>query len=139
MDTIAERVTASFQFISNYLGYSDYRVTDETGAYRMRHCFEACEYHRSIFNGSADQFHREVVAAVGTVRRVGDNEQIVPVSTVRAFNQRQRSAHEETMRWVDSDDQLKGTIGPDHIIRTPPSDVNAVIWNPESRRWVRTS
>ncbi len=139
MTQIIECKAATFEFISTYLGASDYRVRDETGSYRMRHCFEACEYHRSIFYGTAEQFQREVVDAVGTVRRVGDNEQIVPASTIKAFNRRQQVAHEETMRWVDADDQLKRSVGPGHVIRTPPPAVKGVIWNPDTHRWVPTS
>jgi len=53
----------------SYMGEVDYEVFGDGTPYRVSVRFEAGTYFRSIYNGSQEQWDREVVASVGLAHR----------------------------------------------------------------------
>jgi hypothetical protein len=125
-----------FTFISSYMGEVAYRVESPEGTFRIRHVVEASDYHRSIYNGTSEQFDRAVVSSVGCVIRNG--LEIVPQRVIDAFNDYRESEHRKTLEWIETQPSLRKSLG-DRIEELIPSPVRLprARWDLEAGRWIQ--
>lgn len=75
-----------FTWICSYMGTQEFEVRDRTGIYYVETRYEASDYERKISTYDDAAWEREVVAAIGLLRRKYDGSKPVPEETVEAFN-----------------------------------------------------
>lgn len=80
------QIKPHFRWLCSYRGSADYMITDETGTYRAELRYRADEEDAAIYNGSREEWNRDVVAAVNVLRRYCADKPIAP-HVLAAFNQ----------------------------------------------------
>lgn len=119
----AARRALLFRWVSSYMGAVDYEVIDETEVYRVTVREEAGVYLRSIYNGTPEEFERDVVGEVGLIHRHADVEVPIPGGTVEAFNRWRFDSHQLSLDQMDAQPERFGVISADDPLRKPPVTV----------------
>lgn len=131
-------MSISFRFISSYLGSASYDVLTSDERFRMSAAIEACDYQRSIYNGSPEQFEREVVAKVGCVTRDHDSSREVPAQVVDAFNAYLSKEHQSALDWARKDPAFQDRFDRElESIIPAPRAFQRAYWDSDARTWVR--
>jgi hypothetical protein len=97
-----------------------YSVTDHTGTYEVELRRGVLDYERRDYNGTAEEFARDVVASVGLLRRAYRSDLPIPAETVAAFNAWRAAEHAAQITQLDRSPERYGVIAPTDPIRTPP-------------------
>jgi len=104
------------------MGCVTYRVRDETGIYEIEVRREVSGYERSIYNGTAEEIERDLVGAIGLMRRSYHSSLPIPPATVAAFNAWRTAEHTRLIadieqRWAKHGEVL---LADDPVRVTPP-------------------
>lgn len=122
-----------FQWTCAYMGVTEYEVAGDGPAYRVELRREAPDYERAVYSGSDEQWQREVVGAIGLLRRMYRSGDPIPQAVVVAFNAWRASEHERLIAEIQRDRAFRvGASLPE-----PPPAVQGGIYVPE-RGWVTT-
>lgn len=105
------------------MGEAEYRITGDGAPYLVRVRRSADEFHRSIFNGTAEDWAREVVGALNRIIRCSDPATPVPCDVVAAFNDWLDREHAALITAIRADRERSGHPGDDHPALGPPIDV----------------
>jgi hypothetical protein len=112
-------MTVHFRFESSYRLSADYLVTDATGTYRVEFRSDAYPYEGSHYNGSAEEYERDVVGGIGLLRRyIADRPPSQEV--VDAFNAWRLEEHLTWRRKIEADPDRYGVLKPGDHFLTPP-------------------
>lgn len=126
----------SFAWTCSYMGCVTYRVHDETGIYEVEVRREVSDYERSISNGTAEEIERDLVGAIGLMRRSYNSGLPIPPATVAAFNAWRTAEHacliaDIERRWAQCGEVLLA----DDPVRVPPPPVRGAHYE-IGRGWV---
>lgn len=117
-------IKPTFRWTCSYLNCVWYEVTDETGTYEIELRRRVCDYERSIANYTDETWERDVVAAIGLLRRT-DSTRPIPDATVAAFNAwRQAERDQWIAKWKANADRY-GPFDPNHETAQPIPPVRA--------------
>lgn len=126
----------SFAWTCSYMGCVTYRVHDEIGIYEIEVRLEVSDYEHSIYNGTAAEIERDLIGAIGLMRRSCNSSLPVPPATVAAFNVWRTAEHARLIadierRWAKYGEVLLA----DDPVRVPPPPVRGAHYE-TGRGWV---
>lgn len=129
----------SFAWTCSYMGCVTYRVHDETGIYEIEVRRDVSDYERGIYNGTPEEIERDLVGAIGLMRRSSNSSLPIPPATVAAFNAWRAAEHARLIadierRWAKYGDVLPA----DDPVRVPPPPVRGAHYE-IGRGWVRAA
>jgi hypothetical protein len=125
--------TYRFRWTCAYMGVIEYEVAGDGPAYRVELRREAPDYEQAIYSGSDEQWQREVVGAVGLLRRMYHSGDPIPQAVIVAFNAWRASEHERLI----ADIRREGGFRVGASLPEPPAAVQGGIYLAE-RGWVPT-
>jgi hypothetical protein len=77
----------TFKWTCSYRGTQWFEVTDETGTYEVELRHRIGESDRAIYNGTDEEWDRDVVGSLNVLHRSHWSNREIPASTVAAFNE----------------------------------------------------
>lgn len=127
-----------FKFVVSYMGSICYEVETAEEQFRVAAVFEASDYHRSIYNGSAERFDREVAAKVGCLVREHDISREIPLEVLDAFNAFRVRDYQGTLAWIDSKPGLREALRADvESVIPPPVAFKRARWDQDLSTWIQ--
>ena len=116
------------------MGFVEYVVTGDGPEYKIELRREAAAYERSIFNGTEDEWQREVVGSIGLLRRRYWPFDPIRPEVVAAFNAWRRAEHTR----IHAEIRARGGAVPDDSpLATAPRDVRGAAYV-NGTGWVET-
>lgn len=109
----------TFKWTSSYLGYIEYEVFGDGPKYTLELRHHADDYERSIFNGSEEEWQRDVVALIDVLRRKHDVTTPMDPRVIEAFNAWRKSEHEKFLAEVRAKPE-KYDLPENDPLRIPP-------------------
>ena len=86
-------MTPTFRWKCSWWGCQAYEVRDETGMYEVETRYLAHDRERSISTYDDDGWQRDVLGAIGLLRRSANSGTPIPQKTVDAFNAWRMAEH----------------------------------------------
>jgi hypothetical protein len=118
------------------MGRVTYRVQDETGIYEVEVRREVSDDERNIYNGTAEEIERDLVGAIGLIRRSYNSSLPIPPATVAAFNAWQTAEHACLIAEIERRQAKYGEVLlADDPARVPPPPVRGAHYE-IGRGWV---
>jgi hypothetical protein len=119
--SLAQAQAITFRWICSFMGCVEYEVYGDGPKYycvEVRH--EAGDYERSIFNGSEEEWQRDVVAAIDVLRRKYDVARPIDPRVIDAFNAWRTTKHEVQLADILSKPEKYGDLPQNDPLRVPP-------------------
>ena len=126
-----------FRWTCAYMGCVEYEVLGDGPPYKVEIRRSTSEYERSIFNGTEDEWQRDVLEAMGGLRRYHTPCEPIPDAVVDAFNEWRAAEHAARMRELRSQPERYGEIAEDDPAFAPPSPAHALVYVP-AKGWMTT-
>ena len=125
-----------FAWTCSYMGCVTYRVHDETGIYEIEVRREVSDDERSIYNGTVEEIARDLIGAIGLMRRSYNSSLPIPPATVAAFNAWRTAEHARLIADIERRWAKYGELLPaDDPVRVPPPPVRGAHYE-IGRGWV---
>jgi hypothetical protein len=126
-----------FRWTCAYMGCVEYEVLGDGPQYKVEIRRSTSEYERSVFNGTEDEWQRDVLGALGGLRRYHMPTESIPDPVVDAFNDWRAAEHSARMRELRSQPERYGEIAEDDPVFAPPPPVHALVYAP-GEGWTTT-
>lgn len=117
-----------FSWTCSYMGCAEYRVLGDGAPYLIEVRRSVSEYQRSIFNGTEDEWEREIIASIGGVRRYSDPCTALSPAVVEAFNHWRAAEHAERIAELRSDPERFGELDPSDPSLQPPPRAHGLVY-----------
>ena len=113
----------SFAWTCGYRGTTWYNVYGDGATYEVKVRRTILNDEASLYNGTPEEFARDVVGAVGLVHRTYRNSQPIPDAVVAAFNAWRAQEHAKILAMISEAPDRYGHLATDDPIRQPPAVV----------------
>lgn len=110
----------SFRWTSSYMGWTEYEVFGDGPSYRLEVRQEAGAYERSIFNGTEEDWQRDVVPTINVLRRKHYITQPLDQHVIEAFNAWRASDHQARLGEILAQPERYGELPENDPLRVPP-------------------
>jgi hypothetical protein len=121
----------SYRFVwkVSYQHTAGYEVHGDGPRYLIEERREPSAYDLETYNGTMDQWNREVIGSVGTIHRLKEMTTPIPQAVVDAFNAWRLTEWERDVGAILADRRYDG-IGRNDSIFKPPQKVKGAHWVP---------